>query len=77
MKKIAVLFSVIVLCLGINAYAAEYANIPACKVTLNGQEVDNTYRQYPLLQHYKDTLIYTISESYGINEPIKVNLLKR
>ncbi len=28
----------------------EYAYLPKCKVTLNGQEISNEYRQYPLLQ---------------------------
>jgi len=28
----------------------EYAYLPKCKVTLNGQEINSEYRQYPLLQ---------------------------
>ncbi len=60
MKKIAVLFSLILLCIGTNAYAKETANIPACKVTLNGQNVDSTYRQYPLLQ-YKDIVYFPMT----------------
>ncbi|MBQ8807911.1 MAG: leucine-rich repeat domain-containing protein, partial [Clostridia bacterium] len=27
------------------------AYLPACKVTLNGREIENTYRQYPFLQY--------------------------
>lgn len=27
------------------------AYLPLCKVTLNGQEIDNSYRQYPFLQY--------------------------
>lgn len=56
MKKIfAALLTVI--CIGINnVYAQasytlnEYAALPGCKVTFNGQEVDSSSRQYPLLQ---------------------------
>lgn len=29
----------------------EYAYLPKCRVTLNGQEINNTYREYPLLQY--------------------------
>ena len=38
----------------------EYAYIPKCKVTFNGQEVDNTYREYPLLQ-YRDIVYFPMT----------------
>lgn len=60
MKKIAVLFSIIILCFASNTYAKEVATIPSCTVTLNGQSVDNTYRQFPLLQ-YKDIVYFPMT----------------
>lgn len=60
MKKLAVLFSIIILCTASNAYAKEVAVIPSCSVTLNGQSVDNTYRQFPLLQ-YKDIVYFPMT----------------
>ena len=39
---------------------AEYAYIPKCKVTFNGQEVDSTYRQYPLLQ-FRDIVYFPMT----------------
>lgn len=60
MKKIAVLFTLIILCFASNAYAKEVANIPACSVTLSGQSVDNSFRQYPLLQ-YKDIVYFPMT----------------
>lgn len=60
MKKLAVLFSIIILCFASNAYAKEFATIPSCSVTLSGQSVDNTYRQFPLLQ-YKDIVYFPMT----------------
>ncbi len=60
MKKIAVLFSIIILCMASSVYAKEVANIPACSITLSGQSVDNSYRQYPLLQ-YKDIVYFPMT----------------
>ncbi len=60
MKKLAVLFSIFILCTASNAYAKEIASIPSCSVTLNGQSVDNTYRQFPLLQ-YKDIVYFPMT----------------
>lgn len=60
MKKLAVLFSILILFIASNAYAKEIANIPVCSVTLSGQGVDNTYRQYPLLQ-YKDIVYFPMT----------------
>lgn len=60
MKKIAILFSICILCMASNAYAKEVAAIPSCAVTLNGQSVDNTYRQFPLLQ-YKDIVYFPMT----------------
>lgn len=60
MKKLAVLFSIIIICVATNAYAKEFATIPSCAVTLNGQSVDNSYRQFPLLQ-YKDIVYFPMT----------------
>lgn len=60
MKKLAVLFSIFILCIASNAYAKEVATIPSCSVTLNGQSVDNSYRQFPLLQ-YKDIVYFPMT----------------
>ncbi len=59
-KKLLVLVFTIFTLLTINAYAANYANIPACSVTLSGQSVDNSYRQFPLLQ-YKDIVYFPMT----------------
>lgn len=59
-KKLLVLLISVFACLAINAYAADYANIPACAVTLSGQNVDNSYRQYPLLQ-YRDIVYFPMT----------------
>ncbi len=59
-KKLLVLVFTIFTLLTINTYAADYANIPACSVTLSGQSVDNSYRQYPLLQ-YKDIVYFPMT----------------
>ena len=59
-KKLLALVFTIFACLTINAYAADYANIPACSVTLSGQSVDNSYRQYPLLQ-YRDIVYFPMT----------------
>lgn len=60
MRKLAVLFSIIFICMASNAYAKEIANIPECTVTLSGQNVDNSYRQFPLLQ-YKDIVYFPMT----------------
>ncbi len=60
MKKLAVLFSIFILFVATNAYAKEFATIPSCAVTLNGQSVDNSYRQFPLLQ-YKDIVYFPMT----------------
>ncbi len=60
MKKVAILFTLIILCFASNVCAKEVANIPACSVTLSGQSVDNSYRQYPLLQ-YKDIVYFPMT----------------
>ena len=60
MKKIAVLFSLIILCTASSVFAKEIASIPACSVTLSGQSVDNSCRQYPLLQ-YKDIVYFPMT----------------
>lgn len=38
----------------------EYAYLPKCRVTLNGQEINNTYREYPLLQ-YRDIVYFPLT----------------
>ncbi len=38
----------------------EYAYLPKCRVTLNGQEINNTYREYPLLQ-YRDIVYFPMT----------------
>ena len=49
----------------------EYAYIPKCKVTLNGQEFKSEYRQYPLLQ-FRDIIYFPMtyydSRFLGIGE---------
>ncbi|MBQ3022147.1 MAG: hypothetical protein IJD91_02315 [Clostridia bacterium] len=60
MKKLAILFTLIILCFASNVCAKEAANIPACSVTLSGQNVDNSYRQYPLLQ-YRDIVYFPMT----------------
>ncbi len=60
MKKIAILFTIIILSIASNAYAKEFATIPSCSVTLSGQSVDNSYRQFPLLQ-YKDIVYFPMT----------------
>ena len=60
MKKIAILFTLIILCFASNVYAKEIANIPSCSVTLSGQSVDNSFRQYPLLQ-YRDIVYFPMT----------------
>lgn len=60
MKKIAILFTLLILCFASNVCAKEVANIPSCSVTLSGQSVDNSYRQYPLLQ-YKDIVYFPMT----------------
>ena len=60
MKKLFIAFFTIFTFLTINSYAADYANIPACSVTLNGQSVDNNYRQFPLLQ-YRDIVYFPMT----------------
>ena len=37
-----------------------YAYLPKCNVTLNGVEIDNDYRQYPLLQ-YRDIVYFPMT----------------
>jgi len=59
-KKLLVLVFTILAFLTINAYATDYANIPVCSVTLSGQEVDNSYRQYPLLQ-FRDIVYFPMT----------------
>lgn len=59
-KKLLVLLISVFAFFTINAYAADYANIPACSVTLSGQNVDNTYRQFPLLQ-YRDIVYFPMT----------------
>lgn len=39
---------------------AEYAYIPKCKVTFNGQEVDSAERQFPLLQ-FRDIVYFPMT----------------
>lgn len=53
MKKLAVLFSIIILCFASNAYAKETAVLPTFTVSFNGQIVESDYRQFPLIV-YKD-----------------------
>ncbi len=60
MKRLTVLFTIIILCMASNAYAKEVASIPSCSVTLSGQSVDNSYRQFPLLQ-YKDIVYFPMT----------------
>lgn len=61
MKKFILLLTIFVICFGAqSAEAKETANIPACTVTLSGQSVDNTYRQFPLLQ-YKDIVYFPMT----------------
>ena len=60
MNTLAILVSIFILSMASNAYAKEFAKIPACSVTLNGQSVDNSYRQFPLLQ-YKDIVYFPMT----------------
>ena len=60
MKKLAVLFSLIILCFASNAYAKETAVLPAFDVHFNGNKVDSTYREYPLLV-YKDITYFPMT----------------
>ena len=60
MKKLAVLFSIIILSLASNAYAKETAVLPAFDVHFNGNKVDSTYREYPLLV-YKDITYFPMT----------------
>ncbi|MBR3995480.1 MAG: hypothetical protein IKI97_09405, partial [Clostridia bacterium] len=38
----------------------EYAYIPKCKVTLNGQKINSEYRKYPLLQ-FRDIIYFPMT----------------
>lgn len=60
MKKFLCLLSFMIIFFTANAYAAEVAEIPACSVSLNGQNVDNSYRQFPLLQ-YRDIVYFPMT----------------
>jgi len=60
MKKLLCLISFAIIFFTANAYASEIASIPSCTVTLSGQNVDNTYRQYPLLQ-YRDIVYFPLT----------------
>ncbi len=60
MKKLAVLFSIIIVCFASNAYAKETAVLPAFDVHFNGNKVDSTYREYPLLV-YKDITYFPMT----------------
>ena len=60
MKKLAVLFSIIILCFASNVYAKETAVLPAFDVHFNGNKVDSTYREYPLLV-YKDITYFPMT----------------
>lgn len=60
MKKFAVLFSIIILSLASNAYAKETAVLPVFDVHFNGNKVDSTYREYPLLV-YKDITYFPMT----------------
>ncbi len=60
MKKVAVLFSIIILSLASNVYAKETAVLPAFDVHFNGNKVDSTYREYPLLV-YKDITYFPMT----------------
>ena len=60
MKKLAVLFSLIILCMASNAYAKETAVIPSFDVHFNGNKVESEYREYPLLV-YKDITYFPMT----------------
>ncbi len=60
MKKIAALFSIFILCFASNAYAKETAVLPAFDVHFNGNKVESTYREYPLLV-YKDITYFPMT----------------
>ncbi len=60
MKKFAVLFSIIILSLASNAYAKETAVLPAFDVHFNGNKVESTYKEYPLLV-YKDITYFPMT----------------
>ncbi|MBQ8391141.1 MAG: hypothetical protein IJX50_01180 [Clostridia bacterium] len=60
MKKFAVLFSIIILSLASNAYAKETAVLPVFDVHFNGNKVESTYREYPLLV-YKDITYFPMT----------------
>jgi len=60
MKKVAVLFSIIILCFASNVYAKENAVLPSFDVTFNSQKVESDYRQFPLIV-YKDITYFPMT----------------
>ena len=61
MKKLLTFLTFIIICFSAHvSFARETANIPSCSVTLNGKSVDNSYRQFPLLQ-YKDIVYFPMT----------------
>lgn len=61
MKRLFILISSIFILLTAQAaFAQETANIPACNVTLNGQQVDSRCRKYPLLQ-FRDIVYFPMT----------------
>ncbi|MBQ3022146.1 MAG: hypothetical protein IJD91_02310 [Clostridia bacterium] len=60
MKKIAIVFTLIILCMASNAYAKEVATIPSFDVHFNGNKVESEYREYPLLV-YKDITYFPMT----------------
>lgn len=60
------------------------AYLPACKVTLNGQEIENTYREYPFLQ-YRNIVYFPMTyfdcrflgvETFWNNDDYKLTITK-
>ena len=60
MKKIAILFTLIILCFASNVCAKEVATIPSFDVHFNGNKVESEYREYPLLV-YKDITYFPMT----------------
>ncbi len=60
MKKLAVLFSVIILSMASSAYAKEVTTIPTFDVHFNGNKVESEQREYPLLV-YKDITYFPMT----------------
>ena len=60
MKKIFLLVLVLSLILTIPVFASETASLPAFSVTLNGTEVESSFRQFPLLV-YKDITYFPMT----------------